>query len=820
VTAATGLRTGGLTSARARELLREHGPNEPPAVPTPGIVARVATQLRDPMIVLLLVAGVVTAALHDLSDAVIIAVVVVFNTVVGVAQQVRADRAMLAVRALAAPWATVVRDGEVADVPAREVVPGDVLDLVGGTLVAADARVIDGPGVEVDESAVTGESVPVPRGSGEELLAGTVVVRGRARAVVVLTGRHSSLGRLAAEMAAGRTPATPLQRRLGRLSRWLVLAVVTATVAVVAIGLAQGRPALEMVVVGVSLAVAAVPESLPAVVTIALALGARRMARRNAVVRNLPAVETLGSVTVVATDKTGTLTEGRLTPRVLWTERSGELTIDGPSFRPWASADHAARLLRDVAMCNDASVTDLVGEPRRSVDPLDLALLRLAADAGALPGEEWERIAERPFDALVRRMTTVHRHPDGRVVTACKGAPETVLDLVGSGTVLDVARTAAGELAASGWRVLAVADRTEHDPGPLPEVVGHAQETGLELVGLVAVGDSPRAATPEVVAACHRAGVRLLLVTGDHPATAEAIARQVGISPETDARVDGRGPVFARVRPEEKVALVERLQASGEVVAMLGDGVNDGPALRRADIGVAAGKGGTEVARQAADLVLMDDDLSTVVAAIEEGRRVLANVRSFLVFALSGGLAEVGVMLLGPLFGIPLPLVAAQILWINLVTHGLTGVAFGAQPADPAQMTQPPSRIAALLSREALHLIALVATALTGTGLAVGLGTAPEHRTTTIFLALGLGQLGVGWVVGRRRASGGRGGLLGAMLVLSAALMAVAVAAPPLQALLHTTVPAAHEVAVAVVASLLPGAVALLVPQVRRDVRD
>jgi Ca2+-transporting ATPase len=340
------------------------------------------------------------------------------------------------------------------------------------------------------------------------------------------------------------------------------------------------------------------------------------------------------------------------------------------------------------------------------------------------------------------------------------------------------------------------------------------------LAGLVAVGDSPRAATPDVVAACHRAGVRLLLVTGDHPATAEAIARQVGISPETDARVDGRGPVFARVRPEEKVALVERLQAAGEVVAMLGDGVNDGPALRRADIGVAAGKGGTEVARQAADLVLMDDDLSRVVAAIEEGRRVLANVRSFLVFALSGGLAEVGVMLLGPLFGIPLPLVAAQILWINLVTHGLTGVAFGAQPADPAQMSQPPPRIDALLGREAVHTIGVVAAALTVTGLAVGLGTPVEHRTTAIFLALGLGQLGVGWVVGRRRTTGGRGGLLGAMLVLSAALMAAAVVAPPLQELLHTTVPPARDVGVAVVASLLPAAVALLVPRVRRTARN
>jgi Ca2+-transporting ATPase len=577
---------------------------------------------------------------------------------------------------------------------------------------------------------------------------------------------------------------------------------------VVALGLLHHRSVLEMAVVGVSLAVAAVPESLPAVVTVALALGARRMARRNAVVRNLPAVETLGSVTVIATDKTGTLTEGRLEPHAVWTPEHGPAPVQRLPVE-------SARLLRDAALCGDAHLADLDGDgdAAASVDPVDLALLRLAASQDRLPGPEWQRVAERPFDASQRRMTTVHRHPDGRLLTVSKGAPEVVLDLVGDD--VEHARAAAEELAAAGFRVLAVADRTDHEAAASADAA-HLEQRGLDLAGLVALFDPPRAASPAVVAACHRAGIRLLLVTGDHPATATAIAQRVGMSPELDARVDGRGPVFARVLPEEKVGIVESLQSVGEVVAMLGDGVNDGPALRRADIGVAAGKGGTEVARQAADLVLMDDDLGTVVAAVEEGRRVLASVRAFLVFALAGGVAEVAVMLVGPPVGIALPLTAAQILWINLVTHGLTGVAFGAQPADPDHMTAPPVPVGeALVGRRAALRIGAIASALTAAALTAGLLAPADARSSVIFLVLGLGQLGVGLAVATPGAGARGRGVMGAMVGLSAALMVAAIVVPAFRTVLDTVVPGRGQLPLVALA-LLPGLVALGLGRLRK----
>ena len=779
----------GLDEAEAARRLSVHGPNRTPVAPRRSAVSRVVAQLRDPMILLLLAAGVLTATLSDAADTIIIAAVVVFNTLTGVIQEGRADRAVAALGELTTPMARVTREGRLSEVPTTEVVPGDLVTITAGDLVPADGDVLVAHDLLVDQSMMTGESESIPVDAGEPVQGGTLVVNGRAELVVTRTGSESGLGRLALLMASAEVRTTPLQRRLAGLSRILVLLVLVVTAVVVALGLLQGRPIAEMAVLGVSLAVAAVPESLPAVVAVALAMGAHRMALRHAVVRRLVAVETLGSVTVIATDKTGTLTEGRMVAERVWVPTTGDL--------------HEARLLRDMVLCNDATVAP---DGRLVGDPLETALLELARDRGLDPAvvrAEWPRTEEEPFDHRLRRMRTDHVSPDGDAVTVYKGAPEAILELVDTAPA-DEAAHVVEELTGLGCRVLAVAERTD-------------AASPLALVGLVAVVDPPRAEAADLVAECQRAGIRVILVTGDHPGTALALAARVGIGtgsnpPDPD--------VHARVQPEGKVDIVAALQRSGEVVAMLGDGVNDGPALRVADIGVAAGQGGTEVARQAADVVLLDDDFGSVVAAIEEGRRVYANIRSFLLYAVSGGIAEVGVMLIGPLIWIGQPLLASQILWINLMTHGLTGVAFGAEPADPAQMARPPrspdepvftARFSALVGA-ASSLLVLVALAV---GLWAGSGD-PIGQRTQVFVVLGLGQLGIALAL-RSRAGRARVPWLVVAVAAASALMVAAAFVPALQALVGTASLDSSRLAVAAAAAVVPGVVLRLL--VNRDRR-
>jgi Ca2+-transporting ATPase len=749
------------------------------------------------MILLLLAACAFTVAVGDVADTLIIALVVVVNTATGVTQEVRADRAVAALAALAAPLAHVVRGGVRHDVPTAEVVPGDLLALVAGDVVPADATVVEAHDLEIDQSAMTGESLPVAAVPSDVVWGGTHVTAGRGTAEVTRTGAASAIGRVASLLASTRSRSTPLQRRLARLSRLLVLVVVVLTVVVIVQGLLVGRPATEMALVGVSLAVAAVPESLPAVIAVSLALGAHRMASRNALVRRLLAVEVLGSVTVIVTDKTGTLTEGRLVAERLW------VPVPGPAGE--------ARLVRAVALCNDAHVStggEVHGES------LEVALVALARGRGLdveRLRDEWVRVGEEPFDVRTRLMRTRHRAPGGGGIVVEKGAPEAVLAGLGDLPDIPGARAEVERLAADGYRVIAVA---EWPVGP------DGQVGSGELVGLVGFVDPPRAEALEVVRACHRAGIRVILVTGDHPGTARAIAERVGI------RDDPEHPgVHARVLPEEKVAIVEEMQAHGEVVAMLGDGVNDAPALRCADIGVAAGRGGTEVAREAADLILLDDDFRTVVVAVEEGRRIYTNIRTFLVYAVSGGLAEVGVMVIGPLLGFAAALLPAQILWINLLTHGPTGVAFGVDPADPAEMSVPPrSPDEPVLGRSMTIRLALACSLLVTVSLGAGLlfeGTDPR---TSVFLCLGLGQLGVALAIRARPARGGHRnrGLLAALAV-AGALMVAAVAVAPLRPLLGTEAVTIGQLAgVAVLAALPGGALAVLVrwERVRRSAHD
>ncbi|MGN6635075.1 MAG: cation-translocating P-type ATPase [Oryzihumus sp.] len=786
----TGQRLPGLTTEEAAARLVEHGPNTVPPLPPQPVWRRVARAVGDPMVLVLLAAVVLTLATGDLADTVVIAAVVVVNTVLAVRPEVRADRAVRALTDLAAPRCRVVRDGQERLVPSAEVVPGDVVVLAEGDLVAADARLVEVAALLVDESMLTGESVAVDKVAGTDVLppgppgapgetradmvmAGTVVVHGRGVALVSSTGAASALGRIAA-LLTGPPVATPLQRRMAQLSAILAGTAVALCAVVLTLGLLRGEPLETMLLTAVSLAVAAVPESLPGVVSVSLTLAARRMAARHAVARNLAAVETLGSVTLLATDKTGTLT------------RASMEAVDR-----WVAPGAADRdLLRAAALCNDARL----GTDGPDVgDPTEVALLRVARDAGLDPEtlrRAYPRREERAFDRLRMRMSTTHEPltPGGPDLVLCKGAPETVVGpavLDEPEDVLAAARERSHDLAAEGCRVLAFAQRQQERPssaGAAPgPVAGTDPETGMRLLGLVALRDPTREAAAGTVRACQDAGIEVVLVTGDHRLTADAVARQVGIS--------GDGSVIARATPADKLAAVRDWQQRGQVVAMTGDGVNDGPALRRADIGVAMGGRGTEVARQAADLILADDDLGTVVAAVEEGRRVYANIRRFLLYGISGGASEVAVMLAGPAIGVPLPLLPAQILWVNLLTHSFVGASLGSEPVEAGSMHRPPRRPdEGVLGSGLWWRILAVGALLAAAALAVGAVVAGDQQRSATQLTLGAGQLGVAWGVRARAPEGRRSNPALAWSVAgAAAMLAAAVLLPPLQSLLSTT---------------------------------
>ncbi|WSK45093.1 cation-transporting P-type ATPase [Micromonospora maris] len=834
----------GLSSAEAAERLRLDGPNAAEAPPRRHLTVRVLRQLTDPLVALLLAAAVVTTALRDYPDTAVILLVVAVNTLIGVVQEVRAERAIAALDQLAAPTARVVRDGRDLVLPAADLVRGDLVRVEAGDVVPADLLLDEASRLRLDESALTGESLPVARDVGEEASAGTVVTVGRATGTVVRTGAASALGRIATLAATTRPGPTPLQRRLAALGRVLGLVAVLLSGLVFVVGVLGGRPLVDMAVTAVSLVVAAVPESLPAVVTLALALGARRMAQARAIPRRLHAVETLGSVTVIASDKTGTLTEGRMAVQHARTADGAGFDVTGTGYAPHgaihrdgqriAVTDELRQLARAGLLCNDATLTppdDKRPEWGAVGDPLEGALLAFAARCGLDPQatrRAWPRVAEHPFDQELRRMTTVHRCCDNRYLVVCKGAPESVLaaPLVDADAEeLAELAAAAQEMAGAGLRVLALAAALVDTPPVDP-----AHPVGLRAVGLVGVGDPLRAGAPEIAGSFTEAGVRLVLVTGDHPATAAAIAGQLGVWDTGDpvvrgddgdpAEADPAARVFARTRPEQKLDIVAAMQARGHVVAMTGDGVNDAPALRRADIGVAMG-GGTEVARQAADLVLVDDDLSTVATAIGEGRRIYDNIRRFLRYALSGGVAEIVVMLLGPLFGLAVPLLPAQILWINLLTHGLPGVALGAEPAEPGTLRRVPrspqeSVLGAGLGRHILIAGALISAVTLGAGVLAAHWDRPWQ--SVVFVVLGLAQLGVALAVRAPRPPGGRRGnpALPLAVAISALLQVAGVLVAPLRDLLGTEALGAVELLACAAVSVLPGLLLRLTMVIRR----
>jgi P-type Ca2+ transporter type 2C len=761
----------GLSATEVVERQARHGPNALHEGARRSPLRMLAAQFGDFMILLLIAAAVVSGFVGDIEDTVVILGIVVLNAVVGFVQEYRAERAMAALKRLAPHQAVVLRDGHPRSVRAETLVPGDVLLLEAGNAVPADLRLIDAVDFKLGEAALTGESLPVEKHTAaiddpalslgdrhNMAYRGTAVLYGRGRGIVVATGMATELGRIASLLEGSGTVSTPLQLRLAAFGRQIAVAAIAICVLVFIIGWLRSEPLLLMLLTALSLAVAAIPEALPAVITVLLALGAARMAREHALIRRLPAVETLGSVTTICTDKTGTLTRNEMqATQAMLGGAQGPLAALDPARPPARGLLHAMALCNDVVRSEDGRVLG---------DPTEVALWQGAADAGVAK-PELERTAVRlrdvPFDSERKRMTTLHADGDG-FVSYTKGAPETVLLCCDSMAAPDGAAAAidreavaqaAERMAEDGLRVLAFACR-HWDALPAAGL-----EQGLTFLGLVGLIDPPRPEAQAAVATCRQAGINTVMITGDHPVTARAIARQLGLLDADGAVMTGRAlqalsddelqqrvgsiRVYARADPAQKIRIVAALQQAGEIVAMTGDGVNDAPALARADIGVAMGKVGTDVARESASLVLLDDNFATIVKAVREGRRIYDNIRKFVRFVVTCNSAEILTILLAPLVGLPMPLLPIQILWINLVTDGLPGLALATEPAERDVMQRPPRPPGeGLFARGMLrHVIwiGLLMAALTLLTEAFAVQAGLAHWQTMVFTVLTLVQL-------------------------------------------------------------------------------
>jgi cation-transporting ATPase F len=716
----------GLDDEEAARRLERYGPNELPRVASISPLKRLLLQMHNPLIYVLLAAGAVTLTLGEYVDASVILGVVAVNTFIGFLQETKAEAALDALRSMVHTEARVVRSGRQRRVRSEELVPGDLVLVESGDKLPADLRLVTESELQVDESALTGESLPV---SKDEVVlpeatpvadrrnmaySGTLVTGGTGSGIVVATGGATELGEIHRLVGSAKTLATPLTRKLAHFSRLLTVVILALAVVTFAVGVARGERAAEMFTAAVALAVGAIPEGLPAAVTITLAIGVSRMARRRAVIRRLPAVETLGGATVVCTDKTGTLTENRMTVRTVWTPQS-QVSPGGP--RPDSSpgtSDAALRwCLLAGANCNDARHTDtgdVVG------DPTEAAMLEAAERLG-VAAHGLLREDTVPFSSSRQFMATLHRDPDtGALVVLTKGAVERVLDLCDSQMGADAAPQpldrdgildTAHRLATQGMRVLATAVDLNGSRDAFDLLTARTCRS-LSFTGLQAMLDPPRPTAAAAVENCRTAGLAVKMVTGDHAATATSVARQVGLLYEGDDghvltgadldRIDDtdlpeaveRAAVFARVTPEQKLRLVEALQARHHVVAMTGDGVNDAPALKAADIGVAMGRGGTEVAKEAGDMVLTDDDFATIEAAVEEGRGVFDNLTKFIVWTLPTNTGEGLVILVAILLGTALPILPTQILWINMTTAVALGLMLAWEPKEHGIMLRPP----------------------------------------------------------------------------------------------------------------------------------
>jgi len=824
----------GLSTQEAQERLAAFGPNELREAPRPTLWARLLDQFKSFLVMILIVASLISLALGDFTEAIAILAIVVLNAALGVIQETRAEEALATLQKMTAPEARVIRDGHQVTVPARELVPGDIVLLETGNYVPADVRLIEAVNLKIDEASLTGESVPVQKRADVVLdreiplgdrkntaYMGTLVTYGRGRGVVSSTGMHTQIGLIAEMIQSFETEPTPLQRKLEQLGRTLGIAAlaVCGLVFLISIiryllnplpGVTLGQEVLDMFIVAVSLAIAAVPEGLPAVVTICLALGMQRMVQRHALLRRLPAVEALGSATAICSDKTGTLTQNAMTVTHVWADDT-LLTVTGEGYTPegsfWSDSTEveAARipgvslLLRIGLLCNDAYIeTSGLKDGRRSWrvvgDPTEGALVVAAAKAGYWREEverDLPRVAEIPFDSERKRMTTIHdvhnsqfalenfdldeKLEEERYLAFVKGAPDVILNLctriyryghARPMTEADRQRILEmnASLASNALRVLAMAVRVLPE---LPEgdaLTSEQVERDLVFVGLVGMIDPARPEVKPAIARARKAGIKTVMITGDYPNTAVAIAREIGLLRANGRVLTGREldaldeeafreivedvDVYARVSPQHKVRIVEALQARGHIAAMTGDGVNDAPALKRSDIGVAMGITGTDVSKETADMVLTDDNYASIVAAVEEGRIIYSNIRKFVFYLLSCNVGEILVIFLATLLGWPLPLTAIQLLVLNLITDGAPALALGLEKGDPDIMDRPPRRPdEPVINREMLIGIVIQAIAITAavlTAFRVGLAQFPDnlhHAQTMAFTALSISEL-------------------------------------------------------------------------------
>lgn len=813
------------------------GPNILAERPPKRITAILLDQVRNLIVWLLMFAAGVSLALEEWLQSAAILVVILINTAIGFTTEFRATRSMESLRRIARVHTTVLREGKVVSVPAEALVPGDIVVLEAGDVITADLRLIEGSKLQCDESTLSGESLPVAKQTGaienevplfernNMAFKGSAITRGSGQGVVVATGSRTELGQIATLAEEAAAEASPLERRLARLSAQLLWVTLALTVFIVGVGVITGKDPILMLHTGIALAVAAIPEGLPIVATLALARGMWRMARRNVLIERLAAVETLGATTLIFTDKTGTLTENRMTVCEIVLAsgaEGGRVSISGGTLQrngATVSLDEnpvLSRVLEVAVLCSNATLDAGSRDESKNEfaegtgDPMEVALLSAGASAGLDRGallKSRPEVHEEAFDPEIKMMATTHAQPGGAYFVAVKGAPEVVLSHATRGlTGTDTTPLSNAErgywqqentrLAAQGIRVLGIAMKETDDPEAPP----YSDLTFLGLVGLL---DPPRADVGEAVESCKQAGIDVVMVTGDQAATAQTIARAVGIMParrsQDSYQPDGHRTtkVHARVSPKQKLDLIADAQAQGHVVAMTGDGVNDAPALRKADIGIAMGLRGTQVAREASDMVLRDDAFSSIVAAVEQGRIIFGNIRKFVVYLLSCNLSEVLVVFIATISGLPLPLLPLQILFLNMVTDVFPAFALGAGEGEAEAMDRPPrDPKEAILARQqwiaiAAHGISITTSVLTAFGLSLYWLEVPEPQAvTTAFLTLALAQL---WHVFNMRDAGSvflrneitRNPMVWGALALCCGLLAAAVYLPGLSNVLE-----------------------------------